>query len=93
MTVINTVGCGIDTTSGGNFEHTVKVETCKKGHLDESTVEVIGHVEILDEETSEVRKIPCESENKYKEESKDEVVKARNVGGSHTTGMECYELR
>ncbi len=54
ITVINTVGCGIDTTSGGNFEPSVKVETCCTGTVEESTVELIVHGEIDNSETPEV---------------------------------------
>ncbi len=73
ITVINTVGCGIDTTSGGNVEHPVKVVSCYDGPSEETTTEVIGPVEIIDFETPVVRNKHIEHHNKPKVETVFEV--------------------
>lgn len=79
MAVINTVGCGIDTTSGGNFEPSVDVCACDCGP---DFAELLDEHEVVRSDTHLVTE-------KAVSEEYDEAAKS---GGSHAAGLECYEL-
>lgn len=89
----NMAGRGTDIVLGGNPEFMAMQEMKKKNLSEEVMEQVDGYAETDNEEIIEARKQYHDYVNKFKEETKDEAEKVRQVGGLHIIGTERHESR